>query len=107
MGGTRNYSKTILYKIIDKRYNVIVYIGHTTNLYEKKKHIKRNKNGINNFINEQGGWDNFIVLYLKSFPFCISKSHADSKVYEEYKILGIPEESDLEKVYRCYSNENI
>jgi len=102
MGRVRNYNKTILYRIVDKRYNITIYIGHTTNLYEKKKHIKRNKYGINNFVLDNGGWTNYEILYLECYPNCSCKDHAEAIVFRRSKELGIPDEDNLEKIYKVY-----
>jgi len=106
MGRVRDYSKTVIYRIVDIRYNITIYIGHTTNLYEKKKHLKRNKFGINNFVREQGGWKNFKVLYLECFPQCCGKDHAESLVYRVMKQHGIPDEDQLENVFKVYNTSN-
>ena len=107
MGRVRDYSKTVIYRIVDIRYNITIYIGHTTNLYEKKKHLKRNKFGINNFVRDQGGWKNFRVLYLECYPQCCSQAHAEALVYRVQRQHGIPDENELENVFNVYSNENI
>jgi len=106
MGNVRDYSKTVIYRIVDIRYNITIYIGHTTNLYEKKKHLKRNKFGINNFVKEQGGWKNFAVLYLECFPQCRNKDHAESLVYRVQRQHGVPDETELENVFKVYNTRN-
>ncbi len=107
MGNVRNYNKTVVYKIVDKRYNITIFVGHTTNLYEKKKNIKRNKNGINIFVKEQGGWKNFEILYVECFPQCSCKEHAEALTYRVSRDLGVPDENELENVFKVYSNENL
>ena len=106
MGRVRDYSKTVIYRIVDIRYNITIYIGHTTNLYEKKKHLKRNKFGINNFVREQGGWKYFKVLYLECFPQCNSKDYAESLCYMVQKKYGVPDEDQLENVFKVYNKTN-
>jgi hypothetical protein len=77
-----DYSKTIMYKIVCKDINIKQsYGGHTTNLIKRKYCHKSSCNNINSkkynlyvykFIRENGGWDNWEMLWCYDFP-CNSK----------------------------------
>lgn len=74
-----DFSKTIIYKIVHKEDpdNHDSYTGHTTeftkrknqhkiaclNPADKKHHLK-----IYQYIRENGGWDNFIMLQIEKYP---------------------------------------
>jgi len=74
-----DFSKTIIYKIVHKEDpdNHESYTGHTTEFAKRKcEHKKRclnpnNKNHhlkIYQYIRENGGWDNFIMLEIEKYP---------------------------------------
>ena len=90
-----DYSKTVIYKICCKDVNVTdIYVGHTTNLYNRKDSHKTNCNNPNNrhyfcyvyyYIRENGGWDNWEIVKLYDYP-CNSRNEAlieEKKIYVE------------------------
>ena len=74
-----DYSKTVIYKIVNNDLNITdCYIGHTTNFINRKNHHKNdcyNENSkkynrkiykiIRNSIN---GWDDWIMLEIEKYP---------------------------------------
>ena len=74
-----DFSKTIIYKIVHKEDpdNHESYTGHTTEFAKRKcEHKKRCLNPNNKkyhykvyqYIRENGGWDNFIMLEIEKYP---------------------------------------
>jgi len=80
-----DYSKTIIYKIACKDVNIKqTYGGHTTNIIKRRNCHKSICNNINSkdynvyiykFIRDNGGWDNWEMLWCYDFP-CNSKREA-------------------------------
>jgi predicted GIY-YIG superfamily endonuclease len=70
---SKDYSKTIIYKITCKDNKIKdVYVGHTTDFYNRKhvhKHDcereKTNKKKVYEFINKNGGWNNWEMSILE------------------------------------------
>jgi hypothetical protein len=81
-----NYAKTIIYKIVCKDINIKkTYGGHTTNIIKRRQQHKSVCNNINSkkynyyvykFIRENGGYDNWEMLWIYDFP-CNSKKEAE------------------------------
>jgi len=73
-----DYSNTVIYKIFCKNENVNdLYIGHTTNFYQRKSCHKNacenSKNSLYDIklyktIRENGGWDNWKMIQLEEYP---------------------------------------
>ena len=90
-----DYSKTIMYKIVCKDLNVKdCYVGHTTDMTKRKcghKHVCNNEKNkdhnlkIYKIIRENGGWDNWTMVLVETFP-CKDKHEAcrrEREVFEE------------------------
>ena len=81
-----DYSKTLIYKIVCKDVSIKeTYGGHTTHLVKRKQQHKSICNNITNkrynsyiykFIRDNGGFDNFDVIWQYDFP-CNSKREAE------------------------------
>ncbi len=81
-----DYSNSIIYKICCKDSNVKeIYIGSTTNLYNRNRSHKSRCNNPNDnhynikiykFIREHGGWDNWEMVELYKYP-CNSKEELE------------------------------
>jgi predicted GIY-YIG superfamily endonuclease len=76
-----DYSKAIIYSIICKTDDTLLYIGSTTNLTKRKAQHKENCNKetykkhnlqVYVMIRENGGWDNFNMKPVKEYP-CSNK----------------------------------
>lgn len=74
---TPDYSKTIMYKIISKNKLIPdTYIGHTTNIQNRKRQHRENVIYPNpkkdyfvyKFIRENGGWENFELTIIEEYP---------------------------------------
>jgi len=90
-----DYSKTNIYKIVCNDLTVKdCYVGHTTNMTERKYKHKFSCNNekhnsyhfkIYKIIRENGGWDNWNMVLVEEFP-CKDKFEAckrEREVYEE------------------------
>ena len=69
----RNYKETVIYKIVCNDLNIKdCYVGSTTDFIRRKHAHKRNSKTLNykvyQFINNNGGWDNFQMLEIEKFP---------------------------------------
>ena len=92
-----DYSKSIIYKITCKDPSITkMYIGSTTNIYQRNATHKSNCNIIDNphynikvykFIRDHGGgWDNWEMVELYTYP-CNSKkelSAEERRAYDNY-----------------------
>ena len=73
-----DFSKTIIYKIVHKEDpdNHEIYVGHTTDFTNRKRCHKKTCNNQNDrhhlkvyqYIRENGGWDDFIMLEIEKYP---------------------------------------
>jgi len=90
-----DYSKTNIYKIVCNDLTIRdCYVGHTTNMTERKHNHKsrchNEKNRGHNFkiykiIRENGGWDNWNMVLVEKFP-CKDKFEAckrEREIFEE------------------------
>lgn len=87
-----DYSKTVIYKICCKDLNITdIYIGHTTNLVQRRHSHKSNcitetskeYNKIAyQFIRANGGWDNWSIILVEKCP-CLDLEEA-SKIERYY-----------------------
>jgi hypothetical protein len=87
-----DYSKMIIYKICCKDLNITdLYIGHTTNLVQRRCSHKTSCNNERNkcynfkvykYIRDNGGWDNWAVIEVDKCP-CLDFEEA-SKIEREY-----------------------
>ena len=72
-----NYSNTVIYKIFCKDSQINdIYIGHSTNFYQRERIHKSNCNNINakgynykiyKIIRENGGWDNWDMIIIEKY----------------------------------------
>jgi len=70
-----NYQKTVIYKIVSRNPELSdwSHTDHTTDFVKRKNYIKTScKNGkdnsLFNFINENGGFSEFEILFISEFP---------------------------------------
>ena len=82
-----DYSNTIIYKIVCNNLNIKdCYVGHTTDLRKRKNQHKSdcNKNKdlrVYNFINENGGWNNFDMIMIEKYN---CKDDIEARARERY-----------------------
>ena len=84
----RNYSNTIIYKIVCNDLNIKeLYIGSTTDFYNRKSKHKSNCNlencknynlNVYKYIRATGGWDNWSMIEIEKFP-CKDSMEARAK----------------------------
>ena len=83
-----DYSNTIIYKICCKDVSINdIYVGHTTNINNRKHNHKSNCCNSNlknynlfvyNFIRENGGWDNWSIIQIEPYN-CNNKREAEMR----------------------------
>ena len=88
-----DFSKTIIYKIVHKEDpdNHESYVGHTTDFTNRKRGHKKTCNNQNDrhhlkvyqYIRENGGWDDFIMLEIEKYP-CNDANEARAREQEWY-----------------------
>ena len=88
-----DYSHTVIYKIVCKDLAVsYVYVGSTTNLIKRRQAHKSSCNNpkarnysfkVYETIRGNGGWDNWEVVLVESYPDCTS-SEEDRKREREW-----------------------
>ncbi len=84
----RDYSKGVIYKLICKDVNVKeIYVGSSLNMKQRKKYhkedTKKKNTPVYKFIKENGGFDNWSMIWIKDYP-CNSKRELEA---EEDKIM--------------------
>ena len=84
-----DYSRTVIYKIVNYDIPELIYIGSTTDFTKRKNHHKYNCNNeksrgynlkVYNTIRENGGWENWTMIILHSFP---CKNQRESAIEED------------------------
>jgi DNA anti-recombination protein RmuC len=80
-----DYTKTIIYKLINYDYPELVYVGSTTNFTKRKQHHKSSCNNEKNLnhnlkvytnIRENDGWENWNMIKICDYP-CNNKREAE------------------------------
>ena len=128
-----NFSKTVIYKIINYDNPDLVYVGSTTHFTKRKQQHKHNCNNdfykghnikLYRMIRENGGWDNFDMVFLCDYP-CNNKREAekeedkymlelktsmnDKRAYhtnQDYRLEHLEEKKEYDKKYRELNKEN-
>jgi hypothetical protein len=92
----KDYSKTIIYRIVCKDQSIpYVYVGATTDM-GKRRRIHRsycNKKTdlkIYNVINSHGGWENWDMVMLEEYPTCRNSEQSRMREREWYERLCTP-----------------
>ena len=80
-----DYTKTIIYKIINHEYPELIYVGSTTNFKSRKSQHKSKCNNpksdkyhlkLYQNIRENGGWDSWNMIQICEYP-CSNKREAE------------------------------
>jgi len=132
---TINYKNTIIYKIVCNNLEIKdVYVGHTTNFTNRKRHHKEDCYRFNSkkssykvyqTIRENGGWDNWSMIEIEKYP-CKDNNEARARErfwYEqlnctlnsrkpicskkEYTETHKTEKQNYDKIYREVNKEKI
>jgi len=80
----RDYSKTVIYKITSAEDPSWIYVGHTTDYYQRRKYYKKHSAEKSkcmspfNYIHAYGGWDKVIMEKVENYP-CDFKQEADER----------------------------
>jgi len=68
----KNFSKTIIYKIINFDFPDLIYIGSTTNFNNRrsahKSHTKLSKSKLYETIRTHGGWESWKMIKICNYP---------------------------------------
>jgi len=122
-----NYQNSIIYKLCCKDINITdIYIGSTTNFKARKsQHKSKVVTGCNfkvyKYIRENGGWENWDMVQIKSFPCSnIRELLAEERnSMEEYKAVlnsyipyitnkeRLEHNKELDKLYREKNKDKI
>lgn len=112
-----DYSKTLIYKIINVNPDLKdCYVGHTTNFVKRKNYHKNDcmREGHKNYnyplykhIRENGGWENFAMIEIEKFP-CSDLYEALARERHHYEILrpnlnGVHPGRDKKECDKIYS----
>ena len=118
-----DYSKCVIYKIQHKDKDDLLYVGHTTNMRNRKYQHKNNvkcdekQSKIYRMIRDNGGWDEFNMIIVKEFP-CENIQQAlieEDKIMREMKAnlntqRAIRNENEYEEIkqeyYRTFNLKN-
>ena len=82
-----DYSKTIIYKLINYDFPELIYVGSTTNFTKRKQHHKEgcfNENSkkynikVYKTIRENGGWDSWSMIKICDHP-CESRRESEQE----------------------------
>jgi hypothetical protein len=102
-----DYSKTIIYKLINYDYPELVYVGSTTNFTKRKQQHKcgclnntnNKKNNIKVYlsIRENGGWQNWNMIKICDYP-CSNKREAEQQ--EDKYMLELKANINIHRAYR-------
>jgi hypothetical protein len=81
-----DYSKTIIYKLVCRDINIKeIYVGATTNWVNRKGTHKNNCNyekfKVYQYIRDNGGWNNFIMVMIEKYPCETSQESAKRERY--------------------------
>ena len=80
-----DYTKTIIYKLVNYDYPDLVYVGSTTNFTKRKQHHKDrclNEKGkkynlkVYKMIREYDGWENWNMIKISDYP-CNNRREAE------------------------------
>ena len=82
-----DYTKTVIYKIVNYDDLNLCYVGHTTNFTKRKQEHKRtctndfykgHQRKLYKMIRENGGWENFQMIFICDYP-CSNKRDAEKE----------------------------
>ena len=113
-----DYSKTIIYKIVCKDVNITyLYVGSTTDFIRRKsehknctvKNTKKSNLYVYEFINENGGWDNWEMIEIEKYD---ATDKLDALKRERYRLEELykanPEyQKEYHKEYRKVNEEKL
>ena len=112
-----DYSKTIIYKLINYDFPELVYVGSTTNFTKRKAQHKSNVSNVNcpkyNIklyvsIRENGGWNSWDMIKICDYP-CKDRREAeqeeDRHMMELKANLNMKRASRTKEYYQEYYKE--
>ena len=108
-----DYSKCVIYKIVNVDNENLVYIGHTTNFNQRKgKHKSTCNNEKGNYYNqkvykmirENGGWEMFRMIEIMKYP-CKDKQEAERGEYDTIQRLKAGKKIQIMNTHFFYSDE--
>lgn len=90
---TIDYKNTIIYKIVCNDLTINnCYVGHTTSFKDRKREhksrcVNHNSFHIYEFINNNGGWDNWVMVEIEKFE-CNDVNEATARERYWYELLN-------------------
>ena len=106
-----NYSKSVIYRIINKETHETIYVGSTTNI---RRRITDHKSRCHNpnathynypiyqHIRELGGWNAIVHIIIEQFSNCESKIELLKREQE-----WIDEFKSTKNIMKSYTNKNV
>ena len=100
-----DYSKTLIYKLINYDFPDLVYVGSTTNFVKRKQQHKsrcNNENGkgyhtkVYKTIRDNGGWESWNMIVVHEFP-CLNKT--ESAIEEDRCMIELKANMQMLKAY--------
>ena len=109
-----DYTKTIIYKLINYDCPDLVYVGSTTNFTKRKHNHKRasevNSSKVYETIRNNGGWESWAMIKICDYP-CLSSIEArqeeDRHMIELKANLNIKRAERTQKQYNIDNKEEI
>lgn len=109
---TADYSKTVIYKIINYDHPELVYVGSTTSFKHRKYHHKFRAMNLNNpkghlklyeNIRKFGGWDSWQMIPICEFP-CNNRREAE--IEEDKYMLELKGNLNMNRSYLSKERQN-
>ena len=99
-----DYTKTVIYKLINYDCQDLVYVGSTTNFTKRKaQHKQKTNENVNrklyNTIREKGGWESWNMIKICDFP---CNTSAEARQEEDRHMILL--KSNLNS-YRAYMSD--
>jgi hypothetical protein len=110
-----DYTKTIIYKLINYDFPELVYVGSTTNFTKRKYQHKSNVSNVNNpkynlklyvSIRENGNWESWEMIKLCDYP-CNNRREAEQE--EDRHMMELKANLNMYRAFRTqkqYQQDN-
>jgi hypothetical protein len=101
-----DYSKTLIYKLINDDYPELLYVGSTANFTKRKQQHKYSclnsndkKHNLKNYVNVRlnGGWENWNMIKIFDYP-CTNKREAEQE--KDKYMLELTANMNMKRAFR-------